>query len=951
MKVNTLRLNHLENPLGFMLPSLVFSWKVSLEDDAESKAVRQRSARLEVSENADFLGLLHDSGNSEVIDSIAYTPVPEIALKPRTRYYWRVTVQADDGSVASSLPAWFETGKIGEPFEALWITSSFTDVPALLRKTFKIEDSKKIASARLYSCAAGLYEAEINGVKIGNEFLAPFCNKYSSWMQVQTYDITKELSSGENFVGVLLGDGWYKGNFGFEGGAGKIFGDRTGFIGEIVIQFTDGTSSVVSSDLTWETSPSYITFSSIYDGEWQDARLYQENWSAKTKPEDSVGSANVKPELGPWSAVEQLDIDKALLKDRLSIPVIVKETLRPKAIITTPAGETVIDMGQNMVGWLEFVADLPEGEELLLQFGEVLQHGNFYRDNLREAKQEFRYISDGTPRLLRPHFTYYGFRFVKVAGWKGMPSIEDFKGCVVYSDMDRTGWLETSNGKVNQLISNALWGQKGNFLDVPTDCPQRDERMGWTGDAQVFCATATFQMDTYAFFRKYLYDMRCEQELSGGIVPVVVPNMIRSSSAILTSSAWADATTIIPWTSYLFSGDKSILREHYSGMKSYIETIRAQDDGSRLWKPDFSFGDWLAQDAPSPYAPIGGTDIQLISTAYYHYSTMLTARAAAVLGLQEDAETYFGLAAEIREGYRKEFISQRGRLAVDTQTGAVVTLFMELMSEEHRERVAKRLYELLKKNNFYLKTGFVGTPYLCRVLSANGYSDTAYKLLLNEKFPSWLYCVNLGATTIWERWNSVLADGLIGDTGMNSLNHYAYGSICEWMYRDMCGINPLPESPGFRKVRIAQKPNGRLRFAKAKFDSPVGVYETSWEILEDGKLSIKIVVPFGGEAEVLLPDSGRAAFTVVCGTHEFLYMPAREYRFIWTTSIATIGEMLDNEDVMAVIDSISLKVRSYCSSVIGMNMHSSTLREQLGKFGFPCDSDTLNRIDAELKEW
>jgi len=442
--------------------------------------------------------------------------------------------------------------------------------------------------------------------------------------------------------------------------------------------------------------------------------------------------------------------------------------------------------------------------------------------------------------------------------------------------------------------------------------------------------------------------MQCEQALTGGHVPVVVPNMIRNQGFVMTSSAWADATTIIPWTCYLFSGDATILKEHYPSMKAYIETLRAQDDGSRLWKPAFSFGDWLAQDGPSPYAPIGGTDIHLISTAYYHYSTTLTARAAAVLGNVKDAETFFRLADEIRQAYQDEFLSKTGRLAVDTQTAAVVSLFMDLMADRDRPRVAERLHTLLKENGYYLKTGFVGTPYLCRVLTANGYHDDACKLLLNEKFPSWLYCVNLGATTIWERWNSVQADGLIGDTGMNSLNHYAYGSICEWMFRDLCGINPLPETPGFRRVRIAPKPNGRLAYAVAKHDSPIGIYETRWDILSDGRLRIGVTVPFGGTAEVELPDSGMDVQTLARGHHVFEYPPTREYRFVWSTATATVGEMMANPQVVEIIEGIRPGTFAWFSSVMGMNMHASTFRELAGGFGFQVDAAVLDAMDAAL---
>ncbi|MNC20382.1 Bacterial alpha-L-rhamnosidase [compost metagenome] len=436
--------------------------------------------------------------------------------------------------------------------------------------------------------------------------------------------------------------------------------------------------------------------------------------------------------------------------------------------------------------------------------------------------------------------------------------------------MRQTGFIETSSPLVNRLFRNALWGQKGNFLDVPTDCPQRDERMGWTGDAQMFSGTACFNMDTDAFFHKFLYDLAKEQASMGGMVPNVVPSFGMSQSGengFLSggSSAWSEAATVIPWNLYLHYGDQAILQQQLDSMKGYVDFIRRQDDGSRLWNTGFHFGDWLALDGQGEFAVYGGTPTDLIATAYYAYSSDLVAKAAKTLGLEETAEEYRQLSLEVKQAFTEEFLSPRGRMAADTQTSYILALFMDLVPEAFRPRIIASLQQNLEKNKNYLKTGFVGTPYFCRVLSENGCNDLAYKLLLNEEFPSWLYAVKLGATTIWERWNSLLPDGKFGELGMNSLNHYTYGSIAEWMYRNMCGINPLEEAPGFRKIRLAPQPNRQLDYAKAVLDTAAGRYESGWSY-EDNRLRYQFRIPFHAQAGLVLPDTTAAADITVNGT-------------------------------------------------------------------------------------
>ena len=837
MKITNLKTNRITNPLGYCLGQPSLSWHV---EDTPDKT--QVAAQVVVAADPDFKTLIYDSGkvSGAGIDSLAYRP--GIQLSPRTRYTWKVRVWGETENAVSE-PVWFETAKMDEPWEAVWITPDFEDThthPILFKK---FELPAEAVSARLYICGLGLYHCELNGKKMGDEHLTPYCNAYDQWLQYQTYDIRDQLVGGENQLSVMLGNGWYKGRYGLQMGSGgsATYGDQFALICELRIRLASGKELTLGTDETWQAMPAPVIESSIYDGESYDARMLS----------PSLGAKNI-------SGVRALDWDTAKLEARRSLPVCINEEIMPVAVIHTPAGESILDMGQNMVGWVRFKTRAPEGTVIKLQYGEVLQDGNFYRDNLRSAKAEYTFIANGKVTIAQPYFTFYGFRYVKVTGWVGELSLDDFTGCVVYSQMDLTGEIETSNEKVNQLFRNALWGQKGNFLDIPTDCPQRDERLGWTGDTQVFSGTACFNMDAGAFFSKFGYDLGKEQAKLGGMVPYVVPDAHLNRGG---SSAWGDAATIVPWNVYDFYGDKAILEQQYESMRGWVDFIKAVDDedgGKRLWTSGFHFGDWLALDGNDPNSPMGGTPEDFISSAYYYYSTRLVARAAAVLGYRPQADQYGRLAEEIKAAIQQEFFTATGRLAINTQTGFVLALFMDLAPEPFRQRLANDLVLRLRKDKVHLRTGFVGTPYLCRVLSNQGANDLAYQLLLNEDYPSWLYAVNLGATTIWERWNSLNPDGTFSSTGMNSFNHYAYGSIVEWMYRDMCGLNPASgddQVAGFRRARIAPKPDKALKWVRARYRSAVGWFESGWMIGEAGNLTFNLAIPFNATAVVVLPDA------------------------------------------------------------------------------------------------
>lgn len=834
MKISHLKTNHIVNPLGFALETPTFSWIVEGTYDKV-----QTAAQVLVSRDGDFQTTIFDSGKVEgsVISSLAYRP--PLTLQPRTRYFWKVRIWGETES-AESDTAWFETAKMDEAWQAQWLTPECDDnrLHPILYRAFNLPS--RVVSARAYISGLGLYHFELNGKKVGNEYFTPYCNAYDQWIQYQTFDVTNQLTVGSNLISVMLGNGWYKGRYGANGGAVDFYGDRFALLCEMHMTLEDGAELVIATDQSWKGQPSPVIESDIFDGEVYDSRI--------EKAIPSATSFDVRP----------IAIDMSRLETRRSVPVYIQEEIKPAALIHTPAGETVLDMGQNMTGWLRFKTSAPAGTRIYLQFGEVLQGGNFFRDNLRTAKAEYTYIADGTQAVVEPYFTFYGFQYVKISGWVGDLNLDDFIGCVVYSEMDITGEIETSNEKVNQLFKNAMWGQKGNFLDIPTDCPQRDERLGWTGDIQVFAGTASFNMDSVAFFYKYAYDLYKEQAKLGGMVPHIVPmgNLNKGGS-----SAWGDVATVLPWTVYEFSGDVGILEAQFESMRAWVDYIRRVDEGSggkRLWTEGAHFGDWLALDGSEQDARRGGTPEDFIASAFYCYSARLVAQAATVLGKTEHAETYRRLSNEVKAAIQKEYFSPTGRLAVPTQTGYLLALFMDLIPDAHRERVKQDFITRLKKDRTHLRTGFVGTPYLCRVLSNIGANDLAYKLLLTEDFPSWLYAINLGATTIWERWNSLNPDGTISSTSMNSFNHYAYGSIVEWMYRDMCGLNPSIGQdglPGFRHALIAPKPDKSLQWARARYRSAAGFYESGWRIDETGNLTIEIDIPFNASARIILPEA------------------------------------------------------------------------------------------------
>lgn len=851
MKITDLKMNGIKNPMGFRYDNLVCSWAVG-----QAKAKHQISVKIEVARDLNFQAVFYSKEGSE-LDSSA--TALDFTLSPYTTYYWRVTVLGDTGESAVSETAVFETAKMAEPWTADWIGPKAGDTfhPILHRK-LQLENLP--SRARLYICGLGLYEAYLNGEKVGNELLTPNIGDYTQLLQYQTYDLTKTLKR-DNYLEILLGKGWYMGRFGL-GNQSNNYGDRMAAIAELRLEYEDGSIVTIPTDITWSYCGSDIEDSGIYDGEIYNRLL----WSGKENPDQQV---------------EIISVNKELLKERESLPIIIKEMRKPVSLIHTPAGETVLDLGQNLAGFVQFEAELPEGTCITLEFGEVLQQGNFYNENYREATRGFRYVSKGEKEIVRSHFTYYGFRYIRVSGWPGEPVPENFTAMVLYSDMTRTGYLETGNSKINRLYENSLWSMKSNFIDMPTDCPQRNERLGWTGDAQVFAPTACYHMDTRAFYRKFLLDLKREQVKMGGAIPNYIPALEAG-----TSSVWGDVATFLPAQLLLSYGNRKGMVEYYPIMKQWVDYITSEDqkNGTRhLFLTGMHFGDWLAQDGITPNSFKGGTDDGFIASVYYCHSALLVSEMAEKLKscegvdlvtLETEAEVYRKLSEQIKQAIFDEYFSKNGRLSIDTQTAYVIALHFHIYPD--KERVLAQFRERLRKDCYEIKGGFVGAPLLCATLCENGMEELAYRFLFKEDFPSWLYCVNLGATTIWERWNSLMPDGTISSTGMNSFNHYAYGSIAEFLYAYAAGLRPMEE--GYRKAVIAPMPDRRLGYLNCSYTSASGTYVVNWKLLEDGQISVHLEIPFHCQAEVRLPRYAQGVLTLDSGSYDFTYQPTEDYR-------------------------------------------------------------------------
>ena len=828
-----------KDPLGLDERRPRISWKLR----SDRRNTLQTSYRLQVANDPYFLEPLWDTGDTASDQSVLVVyEGPE--LRPRTRYYYRVSARDNHGECSGwSETAFWETGMMDcAEWKADWIMAEEEarlqlDVSPLLRKAFILDG--QIASARVYVTALGLYLLDINGKRVSEDCFTPGWTSYRHRQQYQTYDVSPLLQSGENVIGATLGNGWYAGYIAWSGERG-FYGKKRALLVQLHIRMADGTEQVICSDESWQSSEGPIRMSEIYHGERYDARLERVGWNMPGY------------DASEWSGVKQLEYPKDILVAQEALPPRIMDELKPTRLFRTPAGEAVLDFGQNMVGFVRFHVKGNAGDHVVLRHAEVLDRdGNFYTANLKGAKQTIEYIlKGGGEELYQPSFTFQGFRYVCIDSYPGKIEPENFTGCVVHSQMKQSGSFACSNELVNQLQHNILWGQKGNFVDVPTDCPQRDERHGWTGDAQMFIRTACFNMDAVLFFRKWLRDLAADQTDEYGVTNVV-PNVREVSYA--GAAAWGDAAVICPWTLFLCYGDKRVLEEQYDSMKRWVEYIQRQGENPFLWNTGEQFGDWLALDNGQG-AWIGRTPTDYISTAFYANSVKLLAKAAKWLEYREEAEKYQRLYESVRSEFRKNFVSPNGLPCADTQTAYVLALMFDLLEEKDRNNATETLVRLLHDNRDHLNTGFVGTPYLCHVLSGFGHHDLACKLLLHTDLPSWLYPVTKGATTIWEHWDGIREDGSFWDDIMNSFNHYSYGSIGDWMYQEIAGIQVDEKIPGYRHILLRPRLANGMRFARAVYESPYGQIVSGWKRNET-EIEIAISIPANSFAAVTLPKA------------------------------------------------------------------------------------------------
>lgn len=829
---------HTAPALGIGTPRPRLSWRV----ETETRGWLQSAYELKISGDAGSgrnLTYLVESSSSTLV------PWPFESLRSREAVSLEIRVRGLDGAWSAwSDPLSIEAGLLSaSDWQGRFIspdTDSGTtnDAPLpYLRREFPID--RDICSARLYISALGLYEAYINGCQAGDQLFTPGWTEYDSRLLYQTYDVTGLLKNGENVIGAVLADGWYRGRIGFDGGKRNIWGDRLGLLAQLEICYSDGSTELILSDGGWKSSTGGFLRSGLYDGEHFDRRLEPAGWR-ECQFDDSG-----------WYAVSLLERDMSSLEAPTAPPVRRIEYLAPKSVFVSPSGKTLVDFGQNLVGRVRIRLNGSPGDTITVRHAEVLEDGELGTGPLRLARATDCFISSGNGiEEWEPTFTFHGFRYAEVCGWPGSLQSEDIQAVVVHSDMQRLGHFQCSDSLINRLHENIVWSMKGNFLGIPTDCPQRDERLGWTGDIQVFAPTAAYLYDVKGFLQSWLRDLILEQEKCSGVVPPIIPNALGDNFG---AAGWGDAAVIVPWTLYERYGDVEILEDQFESMKSWVDYAASVAGEERIWNSGFQFGDWLDPTAPPQEPWKARTAKEIVATAYFAHSAELTSRAAEVIGRQKDASTYRSLAADIKVRFCSNYVSAVGRIMSDSETAYALALVFNLYeTENQRQCGGKRLSELVMEGGYRIRTGFLGTPLICEALSMTGHYKTAYRLLFQKECPSWLYPVTMGGTTIWERWDSLLPDGSINPGEMTSFNHYALGSVGDWLHRHIGGIEPA--SPGYRKIRFAPRPGGGISWSRASYMTPFGLAACSWKIV-DGRFEMAVEIPPGAAGEILLPGS------------------------------------------------------------------------------------------------
>src|ERR671916_2196062 len=856
-----LRCEYRSDPLGIDARSPRLSWVL----EAEKRGQRQTAYQILVAANEEDLetkeNLLWDSGKVSSEESVN-VPYEGAELRSRLRCAWKVRVwdRLDNPSPYSEPAAW-EMGLLERSdWIGKWIGlgegppqdfepptgDEYDDVgPGLirspyLRKEFRLE--KPVGRARLYATALGVYEPYVNGERVGKDVLAPGWTDYRKRVQYQTFDVSKLLAEGRNALGAVLGDGWYAGFVGFDPKhRGAHYGSRTQLLAQLEVEYEDGTKQTVVSDSSWRSSTGPILYSDLLVGESYDARQEMAGWNEPGFDDSDWYPAGVE------------EVESPPLVAQPDEGVRVTGEVAAKAVTEPKSGVYIFDMGRNMVGWVRLKVQGEAGTEVTLRHAEALNpDGTIYTTNLRFARATDRYVlRSGSEEVYEPRFTFHGFRYVEVTGYPGEPPLEAITGRVVHSATPPAGSFECSSPMVNKLQSNILWGQRGNFLSIPTDCPQRDERLGWTGDAQVFVRTASFNMDVAAFFEKWMVDLEDAQSPEGAF-PDVAP-LLEFSLLDLSrgAPAWGDAGVVVPWTIYRTYADVRIVERHYEAMTRWMDYLReANPDLLRKNKLGNNYGDWLSPEGDA-------TPKDQLATAYWAYDAKLMAEMSHAIGRGEDAKEYEKLFERIRHAFNEAYVDPGGRVKGDTQTGYVVALHMELLPEELRAKAAGHLVRTIAEKDWHLSTGFVGVGYLCPVLAEAGHPDVAYRLLNNETYPSWGYTIKIGATTVWERWDGWTEEHGFQSPNMNSFNHYSLGSVGEWLYRYVAGIDLDPQTSGYGRIVIRPRPGGGLTYARGEYDSVRGRIVSAWSI-EGDRFELHVTIPPNTTATVHVPAADGA---------------------------------------------------------------------------------------------
>ncbi|KAL4908629.1 hypothetical protein BDW74DRAFT_102228 [Aspergillus multicolor] len=854
-----------QHPSGFGVGTATprLSWRF-LTADSYPRNWKQTSYQIEVIRGADK----ETETQSIASDASVLVPWPSTPLRSRERARVRVRgfgrgedqleVEPTDWSPWTAVECALLSR---DDWTAVPITdlTEATDAPLRpirFRKTFNLSGKGDIAQARLYITSLGIYRAFINGHEVSDHCLAPGWTSYRYRLNYQTLDVGHLLRhDGANVIAIEVAEGWYATRLGFLGGRRQLYGDKIAALAQLEIRFESETLSI-ATDNTWTCQPSAILKSEYYDGEVYDAREEKSDWNSNSLD----GTAN-----SGWDPVQELPFPTAKLIAPDAPPVRITEEIKPISVQQTPLGKTIVDFGQNLVGRLRVRSlNKPSGARVILTHAEVLENGELAIRPLRIAKCRDEIICAGTElRDWSPQYTFHGFRYVQINGWDEEtdgPLLANLAALVMHTDMTRTGWFSCSNPMVNQLHTNALWSMRGNFVSIPTDCPQRDERLGWTGDIQIFTPSASFLYNTAGMLGEWLQDVAAEQfneGKDGSVPPFVVPNVISEELWPATPQAqWDDVVILGPWALYQFYGDTNILRRQYSSMLAWIDRgIQRGPDG--LWDPEvWQLGDWLDPTAPPVEPGDARTNGTLVADAFLIRITSVISQISSILGETADSTRFTQGQARLKTAFQDKYIAPSGLLVGDTQTALSLAIMFDLHASTKQVQAAgKRLVDLVRLAQFRVATGFAGTPIITHALSKAGYPQIAYRMLLEKRCPSWMYPITMGATTMWERWDSMLPDGSINPGEMTSFNHYAFGSIINWLHSVVAGISPLV--PGWREIRVAPVPGGNVTSAEAVHETPYGRLECRWSVGESkGVFKLEVLVPVSSRACVILPSDG-----------------------------------------------------------------------------------------------